>query len=479
MTEALCDLPAVEQRRLIAGKAVSARELLAAHLERIEAVNPTVNAVVALDPEVAQRRARAVDDAIAAGDDPGPLAGLVTAHKDLVDTADFVTTHGCTLFAHNRPAADGLQVARIKAAGAVALGKTNVPEFGAGSHSFNAVYGVTVNPYDPRVSAGGSSGGAAAALRCGMVAVADGSDAGGSLRNPAAWNNVVGFRPSPRTVPRVGPGDTWSRIPVDGPMARSVDDLVLLLRVMGQPELRDPVNRPLELPPTIEPPDRPLRVAWSPTLGGLPVEADIRAVLDTFIGDVGHLGWEVTEDEPDFSGADESFVTLRAAYYTAGLSAALGDRLDQVKATLRGEIERGRVQTAVEVSAALAQANVLWQRCVAFFERYDLLIGPVTQVSPFPIDQEYPTEVDGVPMGSYIEWMRSNCRISSCGLPALSLPAGFTDAGLPVGAQLVGAPWGDVALLRAARAVEAATGHAGRVPDLAGAPTRSEAEAGD
>jgi amidase len=466
MTDTVCDLPATEQRKLIAERALSARELLAAHLERVEAVNPTVNAVVAIDAEVAERRAAAVDEALAAGRDPGPLAGLVTAHKDLVETADFVTTYGSPVFAGNRPTVDSLHVARIKAAGAVAIGKTNTPEFGAGSHSFNPVYGVTVNPFDTGVSAGGSSGGAAVGLRCGMLSIADGSDAGGSLRNPAAWNNVVGFRTSPRVVPRVGPGDTWSRIPIDGPMARTVDDLVMLLRVMSQPDPRDPLYRPLDLPDEIAPASR-LRVAWSPTLGGLPVEADIRAVLDTFIGEVAGLGWEITEDEPDFSGADESFVTLRANYYTAGLAASLGERLSRVKATVQGEIQRGRALSAVEVSAALAQANVLWQRSVEFFSRYDLLIGPVTQVSPFPVDQEYPTEVDGQPMSSYIEWMRSNCRISSCGLPALSLPAGFTEAGLPVGAQLVGGPWGDLGVLRAAKAIEAATGHGRRFPDLA------------
>ena len=242
------DESAVAQRRMIAAGEVSARELLDAHLERIEQVNGTVNAIVGMDPDVARARAAAIDEATARGDAVGPLAGLVTAHKDLSETADFVTTHGSPLFAGHRPKADALHVARMKSAGAVALGKTNTPEFGAGSHTFNPVYGTTVNPYDPTRSAGGSSGGAAAALRCGMVAIADGSDAGGSLRNPAAWNNVVGFRTSPRVVPRVDPGNAWLTISILGPMARTVDDLALLLGVLAEPDSRDPLNRPLDVP---------------------------------------------------------------------------------------------------------------------------------------------------------------------------------------------------------------------------------------
>lgn len=466
MGESVVDKTAVEQRRLLGEKAVSARELLDAHLERIEAVNGTVNAVVAMDAEVAAASARAVDDKVARGENPGPLGGLVTAHKDLTETADFVTTFGSPLYADNRPAADSLLVSRVKAAGAVALGKTNTPEFGAGSHSFNPVYGTTCNPYDPSLSAGGSSGGAAAALRCGMVAIADGSDAGGSLRNPAAWNNVVGFRTSPRVVPNVGPGNPWQTMGIAGPMARTVDDLILQLRVHAQVNTRDPINRPLDLPAEVTPPNRPLRVAWSPTLGGLPVEAEIATVLATFASEAEKLGWSVTEDEPDFSGADECFITTRAYMFVNGPGRGIGDRLDQVKATVRDEIERGRALSADEVGLAFTKANELWQRAHDFFENYDLMIGPVTQVSPFPIDQEYPLSVDGQKMPTYLHWMLSNCRISAFMLPAMSLPAGFTTAGLPVGAQLIGRPWGDLGVLQAAKALEAATNHHRHGPSI-------------
>ena len=466
MPGSVVDETAVEQRRLLAAREISARELLDAHLERIAAVNGTVNAVVGIDADVARSRAAAVDEAVAAGAEVGPLAGLVTAHKDLTDTADFVTTYGCPLYADNRPKADSLLVARIKAAGAVALGKTNTPEFGVGSHTFNPVYGTTRNPYDPTRSAGGSSGGAAAAVRCGMVAIADGSDAGGSLRNPAAWSNVVGFRTSPRVVPSVGPGNAWQTMSITGPMARTVDDLVLQLRVHAQPESRDPLNRPIDLPAVIDGPARPLRVAWSPTLGGLPVEPDVASVLTEFVTEADGLGWTITEDEPDLQGADECFITLRAFLFASGPGKALADRLDQVKATLRGEVERGLALSAADVAAALATANHLWQRAHDFFEDYDLLIAPVTQVSPFPIGQEHPTTVAGETVPTYLHWMLTNCRISACMLPALSLPAGFTDAGLPVGAQLIGRPLGDVGVLQAAKALEVATGHHRRTPDL-------------
>ena len=466
MSDSVVDESAVAQRRLLAEKEISARELLDAHLARIAAVNDTVNAVVGMDTDVAHASAAAIDERVAKGEDPGPLGGLVTAHKDLAETADFVTTFGSPLFAGNRPAADSLLVSRVKAAGAVALGKTNTPEFGAGSHSFNPVYGTTCNPYDPSVSAGGSSGGAAAALRCGMVAIADGSDAGGSLRNPAAWNNVVGFRTSPRVVPNIGPGNPWQTIGIFGPMARTVDDLILQLRVHAQVDTRDPLSRPLSLPDEVTAPDRPLRVAWSPTLGGLPVEDDIAGVLAAFVAEAENLGWSVTEDELDFAGADECFITLRAFMFANGVGRGLGDRVDEVKATVRDEIERGRALSADEVGLAFTKANELWHRAHDFYENYDLMIGPVTQVSPFPIEQEYPTTVNGQEMPSYLHWMLSNCRISAFMLPALSLPAGFTDAGLPVGAQLIGRPYGDLTVLEAAKALEAATNHHRRTPTL-------------
>ncbi|MDA3038896.1 MAG: amidase family protein, partial [Actinomycetota bacterium] len=245
MTGSVVDFSAVEQRAMLEAGQVSARELLDAHLGRIEEVNPTLNAVVALNADVGRARAALVDDARARGEALGPLAGLVTAHKDLSDTVDFPTTFGSPLFATNQPKADSLLVSRVKAAGAVAIGKTNTPEFGRGSHTFNMVYGITRNPYDPTRTAGGSSGGAAVALSAHMVAIADGSDMGGSLRNPAGWTNVVGFRASPGVVPSVAPGPPWPRLGTEGAMGRTVDDLALLLSVISAPHAPDPLSHGL------------------------------------------------------------------------------------------------------------------------------------------------------------------------------------------------------------------------------------------
>ncbi len=465
MSSELWQMSAVEQTRLVQTKKASAREVLASHLARVDEVNPTLNAVVAMDRSVAEATAAKVDETIAAGGKPGPLAGLVTAHKDLTDTADFVTTYGSTVFAGHRPTENGLLVDRIAAAGAVAIGKTNTPEFGVGSHTFNDVYGTTRNPYNPELSAGGSSGGAAVALRAGMVSIADGSDLGGSLRNPAAWNNVVGFRVSPGVVPVPGDRNPWNPMPITGPMARSVDDLVLLLRVMSQAHLPDPLSQQLVLPPSITPPRRAPRVAWSRDLGGLPIEQEILDVLDRFRADMEVLGWEIADAEPDLTGADETFVAMRAFMY-AEKAESMAPHLSALKETLRGEIERGAALTATEVAGAYVKLNEIRARTIDFFDGYDLLIAPVTQVSPFPFDVEYPTEINGIAMGSYVEWMRSNCRITPTGCPALSLPAGFTADGMPVGVQLIAAPNADLALLEAAKAIEATTGYGTRGPDL-------------
>ncbi len=455
MTE-LVDLTAVAQSELFKARKVSARELLDAHLARIENRNPTLNAVVALDPSKAQERAAVQDEAVARGESLGPLAALVTAHKDLTDTADFPTTYGSPVFADHRPKADSLIVARMKAAGVLAVGKTNTPEFGAGSHTHNPVYGVTRNPWNPERAAGGSSGGAAVGLAAGMLAIADGGDAGGSLRNPAGWNNVVGFRSSSRVVPSVAPGNALLPYLIEGPMARTVDDLLLLLEVLGQPDPGDLLHRRVDFTLARTPLDRPLRVAYSPSLGGLPVESDVAAVISSVPEWLTSMGWSVTEAEPDFAGVDECFETVRAWSYAHGALGSLGDRLAETKAVLREEVAKGRALGADDVWKAQTQMTELWRRGVDFFADHDVLVAPVSQVSPFPVAMEYPTEVAGRPMGRYIEWMRSCSRITMFGLPTLSLPAGFTDEGLPVGVQVIGRPLGDTELLRAARAMEAA-----------------------
>ncbi len=449
----LCDLPAIDQRRRIDRREVSARELLDAHLERIAERNGQLNAIVALDPDVASRYADAIDASVAANADLGPLAGLVTAFKDLAETADFPTTYGSPVFAGHRPPANNLLVDRMLAAGAVPLGKTNVPEFGAGCHTFNPVYGTTRNAHDPTRSAGGSSGGAAVGLATGMLAIADGSDLGGSLRNPAAWNNVVGFRSSPGVVPNIGPGLRFPDLGVAGAMGRTVDDLSLLLGVIAVADSRDPANRGLSIPSPVDPLDGPVRVAWSPTLGGLPVEQGILAVLERFVGECEALGCQVSEAEPDFGGADECFETLRSWGMANGQVGEVANPA-MLKAALVEELERGQRLSGGDVASAIAHLQTLWRRAHRFFERYELLIGPVSQVAPFPAEWEYPTEVAGVPMERYLTWMRSTSRITAMQLPALALPCGFDADGLPVGAQLIGGPRQDLYVLRAGKTFE-------------------------
>ncbi len=451
----LVELSATRQRAMLAAREVSARELLAAHVARIEERNPTHNAIVAYNPEVAQPKAAAIDEAVAAGEEVGPLAGLVTGYKDLMETKEFPTTFGIGSMAGHQPDSDALVVQRIEAAGALAVGKTNTPQLGAGSNTFNPVYGRTLNAYDISRTAGGSSGGAAVALATGMVAVADGSDFGGSVRNPAAWGNVVGFRPSAGVVPVGGGGNAWNPMPVYGPMARNMDDLLLLLSVMAQPHASDPLGRGLDVPAALPHANRPLRVAWSASLGGLPVDHEVTGVLEGFRTRVENLGWDISEDEPDFSSADEVFHTVRAFNYLSRAD-AFAPFVDELKDTIKGEIALGNSLSVNEVAKAYGQLKVLWDRANAFFADYDLLIAPVTQVMPFSADIEFPTEINGQAMSVYTEWMYSCCRITALGVPALSLPAGFGPSGLPVGAQLIGRPHGDIDLLAAARALEQA-----------------------
>jgi Asp-tRNA(Asn)/Glu-tRNA(Gln) amidotransferase A subunit family amidase len=479
-------LSAVEQRRLIGAREVSAGELLEAHLERVAAVNPAVNAVVALDAEVARARAAEVDRCLAAGEDPGPLAGLVTAHKDLTETADFVTTYGSPVFAGNRPVADSLLVARVKAAGAVAIGKTNTPEFGAGSHSFNPVYGVTRNPFDPALSAGGSSGGAAAALRCGMVAIADGSDAGGSLRNPAAWNSVVGFRSSSRLVPRVGPGNAWSTLSIEGPMARSVADLALMLAAIAGPHADDPLAMPFDaagLHPLQAADLSTLRVGFTEDFGGCLVDEDIRRTFRARIAAIAPLftcceplGVDLVNGldgrDGERSSADFAFDVLRAEGFLAAHAGA--DRR-----TLSPNLAANLALAEHSTLADRAQAHQLQtrlQRRLAEAMRaerggFDLVIAPVTGVSPFSWTTLYAESVQGQATRNYYHWLGLTYVVTLSTHPALSLPCGVDEQGLPFGLQVIGRAQGDVALLSAALALELATSGQpglGRVrPDLA------------
>jgi amidase len=469
-TDDLCTRPATELAALVRDREVSARELMDAHLDRIERLNPALNAIVTLDADGARAAADAADAALAAGEDVGPLHGLPVAHKDTHATGGMRTTWGSPLHADTVPAHDELVVARLKAAGAIRVGKTNVPEFAAGSHTFNTLFGVTHNPYRHGLSAGGSSGGAAAALAAGLVPLAEGSDMGGSLRNPAAFCNVVGLRPTPGRVPTHPAAIGWSQLSVQGPMGRTVGDVALAMSAMAGPDPRvpislsdDPAGFAAPLPTDLT----GLRVAWAPDLGGrVPVDPAITGTLTASLGVFSDLGATVEEDCPDLRGADEAFGVLRAWLFEASFGDVVRRSPDKVKQTIRWNAARGAELTGADVGRAEVAHTKLYERVVEFFTRYDVLVAPTTQVLPFPVEVEYPTEVAGVPMEDYLGWMRSCTLISATGCPALSLPGGFTADGLPVGLQVVGAPRADRRVLEVGHAFEQATGFGRRRPDL-------------
>jgi amidase len=449
---------------------VSAREVLEACLAQIDRVNPAVNAVVTLADERATSEARRADDRLAAGRDVGPLHGLPMLHKDTHATAGIRTTHGSPLLSDNVPETDELIVERARAAGAISLGKTNVPEFAAGSHTFNTIFGATRNPYSLGRSAGGSSGGSAAALAAGMAPLADGSDMGGSLRNPASFCNVVGLRPSPGRIPSWPAADPWSTLSVQGPMARSVADVALLLSVLAGPHNRSPIA--LEAPgqafaPPLDRDVRGMRVAVSVDLGGtLPVERTVRDIVGAQAAVFERLGCVVEEACIDFQGADETFRTLRAIAFEVNLGAYRDERPDAMKDTVVWNIDVGRALTGLDVTRALRQRTVLFHRARDFFEQYDALVLPVSQVVPFDVTVEYPAEIEGVAQHTYLDWMRSSYFVSMIGNPALAVPAGFTDDGLPVGVQIVGAHRGERPLLELGHAFEVATGWSAQRPPI-------------
>jgi len=465
----LCFLTAVELAQRIRTRDLSCVEVMEAHLRQIERVNPQVNAIVTLAPEQALAQARAADAALRRSDAVGPLHGLPVAHKDLVQTKGMRTTSGSPIYADFVPDVDDLIVTRIRKAGAILIGKTNTPEFGAGSQTFNPVFGATRNPYDCTKTCGGSSGGAAVALACGMLPIADGSDTGGSLRNPASFCNVVGFRPSPGRVPHCSDRAAWQTLSVLGPMARTVADAALLLSAMAGPHPCSPIALQKPGAHFRQPLDRDfhgVRVAWSRTASGLPVDPEVTAVLEQARPVLEAIGCIVEETEPDFTGADEAFKVWRAWGYEQKLGELADTHRDRLKETILWEIERGRALTGPQIGRAERLRTALYHRLRRFMQTYEFLALPVVQVPPFPIEQPYVTEINGVPMETYIDWMRSCYYVSVIGFPAISIPAGFTRDGLPVGLQLVGRHHNDFGVLQLAHAFEQATGHWRRRPPI-------------
>lgn len=457
--EELCGWTARRLAAAVRRSELSAVEVVTAHLARIERVNPAVNAIVSLVPEAALAQARAADDATVRGEPTGVLHGLPIAIKDLMDTAGIPTSYGSRVYAGHIPQHDALIVQRLRAAGAIVVGKTNTPEFGAGSHTFNEVFGATRNPYDLSRSAGGSSGGAAAALAARLLPIADGSDLGGSVRNPASFCNVVGLRPSAGRVGSARPGDAWDPSSLLGPMARSCDDVALLLSAIAGPDDRAPLS--------IDEPGSVFldvgtfefdgaKVAVSRTVGGLPIDPAVAAVLDGVVSRLGTLGARVTEVEPELGEADRVFETLRSLEFLGSHGEDARNHPDLVKRTVRDDVAWGAALTVQQVIDAAAARTGLFRRMQSFLAGYDLLIAPTVQLPPFDVTWEYPQAVAGVPMQRYYTWQRSCSRLTATALPVLAVPAGFTADGLPVGIQLVGRHRGERRLIAQGRAWERA-----------------------
>jgi len=468
-SQEICFLTATELARRIQAKDLSAKEVMEAHLTQIEMVNPKVNAIVTFLPEQAMEEAIAADKSLAQGREVGLLHGLPVAHKDLVPTRGIRTTSGSIVFKDFVPEEDGLIVERLKKAGAITIGKTNTPEFGAGSQTYNEVFGETLNPYDLSKTCGGSSGGAAVALACGMLPIADGSDMGGSLRNPASFCNVVGFRPSPGRVPTWPELVGWFPLTVEGPMARTVQDTALMLSTISGPDARSPIAiaEPASLfSLPLERDFKGIRIAWSRDLGGLPVDPRVTAVIEAQRHVFESVGCLVDDAEPDFTDADEVFKVWRAWRFELAFGELLQTHRDQLKDTVVWNIEEGVKLSGPQLGKAERKRTELYHRVRKFMETYEFLILPVSQVPPFDVKERYVTEINGIKMGTYIDWMKSCYYITTVGLPAISVPCGFTPEGLPVGVQIVGRHQDDFGVLQLAYAFEQATGFWKRKPPV-------------
>ena len=470
MTGGLMDLSATALTAAIRRREVSAREALAAHFTRIDEVNGQINAVVTQDRDGAELLAADADALTASGADLPPLHGLPMAHKDTNNTKGMRTTQGSVIFKDHVPTFDDLVIGRLKAAGVVTTGKTNVPEFAAGSHTFNEVFGTTTNPYNTAVSAGGSSGGAAAAIAARIQPLSDGSDMGGSLRIPASFCNIVGFRPSVGVLPMAPTRNAWAWLGRTGVMARDVEDVALGMSAVAGAHPGVPYPYPLATKRFSDPLQRDftgLRIGWSPDFGlGVPVQKEVLRVLESQLQVFVDLGAVVEEAAPDLRDADQVFGTTRAFDFLLAYGTLLEKHGDVIKPEVQWNVAQGQALTGRNlVDAALARTQ-LAGKVDNFFGRFDVFASPTAQVLPFDASLRYPTSVEGIECETYLDWMRSACLISATGIPAVSVPAGFSDGGLPVGLQLSMAHGMDVDLLQVAYGFEQATGYAAQPPHL-------------
>jgi amidase len=460
--------PATTLARLIRQKKVSPVGVVRAVLDRIERVNPKLNAYCTVVPELALKAARVAEHAVIKKKPLGPLHGIPVSIKDLVPTAGIRTTWGSKIYEHHVPDQDALVVERLKAAGAIVIGKTNTPEFGAGANTYNAVFGATRNPWNPALTCGGSSGGAAVALATGMGPLAQGSDLGGSLRIPAAFCGVVGFRTSPGLVPLYPTELGWETYTVQGPMARTVADAALMLTAIAGPDERVPISYPVdprEFVKAVKAPSvKGLRLAWSSDLGIAPVEREVMKVAETAMKVFARLGARVEEAHPDFSGVQEIIRVSRGLRMATLHADKLPKWRDVMNPNLVWNIEEGLKLSAEDVGRAEKLRTALWARVRKFFEPYDLILTPTVATLPFPVEVPYPREINGRPVANYIEWVFLTYAFTVAGLPAISVPAGWTRDGLPVGLQIVGRWRAEASVLRAAAAFEAAAPWSHKIP---------------
>ncbi|HUP93952.1 MAG TPA: amidase family protein [Burkholderiales bacterium] len=455
----LLGLSAVELRRRIGTKEISPVELLEACIERIEHINPAVNAVTAVCYDRARTEAKAAEKAALRGEALGILHGLPAGIKDLEETGGLLTTYGSPLYRDFVPERDNAMVARVRAAGAIVVGKTNVPEFGAGANSRNLVWGATGNPFDPMLNAGGSSGGSAVALACNMLPVCTGSDTGGSLRIPASICGVVGFRPSPGLVPVERRSLGWTPISVVGPMGRSVADACQLMAAQAAMDDCDPLSYPVNPLEFAFPEARDLaslRVAYTEDFGVCPVDQTIRRVFGEKIQAMRHLFKSCDEVAFDFGEADACFDVIRAQNYAARYRDAYEKDPASLGPNVRANYEIGAKMTLADMASAHVEQTRMFRRFQQTFRDYDLVLAPTTPVSPFPWSQLYLAEMDGKPLRNYYHWLALTYVITLVTNPAISMPCGVDHNGMPFGLQAVGPFRADRAVLGAAHAMEQA-----------------------
>jgi amidase len=468
----ICFVPATKLVRLYRMRKVSPLEVMQAVLARIDAVNPTVNAYVTVARESALAEARRATRLLSRRSATlPPLHGVPVSIKDLFATKGIRTTWGSLIYKNYIPDADDLAVQRLKAAGAIVVGKTNTPEFGAGGNTFNAVFGATRNPWNPALTCGGSSGGAAVAVATGMGPIAQGSDLGGSLRVPAAFCGVVGFRTTPGLVPSHPRALAWDTLGAIGPIARTVADVALMLSAMAGPDDRVPLSYEVDTSQfTRAVRARSIKgwkVAWTPDLHGLiPVDDEVRRVAHDAVRVFRGLGARIETACPDFSEVPDIIRGTRAVSMVALHADKLPQWREQMQKDLVSDVEQGLALTTRDIARSEVLRSVLWQRVQTFLTTRDLLVLPTVAVPPFPVEQPYPTEINGKPLDSYFQWFSLTYGITLTGLPAISVPCGFTRAGLPVGLHIVGRRRQEAAVLRAAAAFETAAPWASHIPPV-------------